>query len=70
MDDLKSDGLAAHADHISTSSSTHLTAEHRDYLIRRHGTANLDPLPDPTDEDPYNWPKWKVRAAALRHQRY
>ncbi|RMJ27491.1 transporter [Aspergillus sp. HF37] len=34
----------------------HLTDEHRAYLIQRHGTAELDPIPDMSDADPYNWP--------------
>jgi hypothetical protein len=40
--------------------SSYLPPEYRGYLISRHGTAELDPLPDMTDADPYNWPKWKV----------
>jgi hypothetical protein len=36
-----------------------LTEEHRDYLIRRHGTIDLDPLPSADPADPYNWPQWK-----------
>jgi hypothetical protein len=31
-----------------------LTPAHRDYLLRRHGTFNLDPIPDMGDADPYN----------------
>lgn len=38
-----------------------LSPEYRDYLMSRHGTVELDPLPDMNDADPYNWPKWKVR---------
>jgi hypothetical protein len=36
-----------------------LTEEHRDYLIQRHGTVDLDPLPSADPADPYNWPQWK-----------
>ncbi|KAF2168890.1 hypothetical protein M409DRAFT_20904 [Zasmidium cellare ATCC 36951] len=44
----------------NTSSDTQsLTPEHREYLIQRHGTVDLDPLPDPNDKDPLNWPAWK-----------
>lgn len=39
-----------------------LTEEHRQYLIKRHGTIDLDPLPGHGDADPYNWPAWKVWA--------
>jgi MFS family permease len=27
--------------------------------MQRHGTCELDPMPDPSDADPLNWPKWK-----------
>ncbi|KAJ5587992.1 uncharacterized protein N7459_003757 [Penicillium hispanicum] len=37
----------------------HLSDEHREYLLARHGTLDLDPLPDMNDADPYNWPKWR-----------
>ncbi|KAL2831582.1 major facilitator superfamily domain-containing protein [Aspergillus pseudoustus] len=36
-----------------------LSQAHREYLINRHGTVDLDPLPSPSDNDPYNWPTWK-----------
>lgn len=38
-----------------------LSPEHRHYLLRRHGTLDLDPVPGPKDDDPYNWPRWKVK---------
>jgi hypothetical protein len=34
--------------------------EHRQYLLNRHGTFDLDPVPDMGDADPYNWANWKV----------
>ncbi|KAJ6089289.1 hypothetical protein N7467_004505 [Penicillium canescens] len=37
----------------------HLSEEHRQYLLVRHGTLDLDPLPDMNDADPYNWPRWR-----------
>jgi hypothetical protein len=37
-----------------------LSQEHRDYLMKRHGTLDLDPVPAFGDADPYNWPSWKV----------
>ncbi|KAF2403454.1 MFS general substrate transporter [Trichodelitschia bisporula] len=33
--------------------------EHRDYLIDRHGSYNLEPVPSFAGADPYNWPYWK-----------
>lgn len=37
-----------------------LSEAHREYLLRRHGTLDLDPLPSALHADPYNWPTWKV----------
>ncbi|KAJ5101218.1 MFS general substrate transporter [Penicillium angulare] len=33
-----------------------ISPEHERYLLQRHGTLDLDPLPQPDDADPYNWP--------------
>ncbi|CAM1505899.1 Fc.00g115360.m01.CDS01 [Cosmosporella sp. VM-42] len=33
--------------------------EHQQYLLERHGTTDLDPMPRMSDDDPLNWPKWK-----------
>lgn len=40
--------------------SSHLSKAHRDYLMERHGTLELDPIPSMDPADPYNWPSWKV----------
>ena len=40
--------------------SVRLSKGHRDYLIERHGTLDLDPLPGVSPADPLNWPAWKV----------
>jgi hypothetical protein len=37
-----------------------LSPQHREYLMQRHGTVDLDPIPAMDDADPYNWPVWKV----------
>ncbi|KAI9372150.1 major facilitator superfamily domain-containing protein [Aspergillus egyptiacus] len=42
-----------------------LSKAHRDYLIERHGTLELDPLPSMDPADPYNWPSWKKIANLL-----
>lgn len=39
-----------------------LTSEHETYLIERHGTTNLDPLPSADPSDPLNWPDWEKNA--------
>ncbi|KFZ11402.1 hypothetical protein V501_04782 [Pseudogymnoascus sp. VKM F-4519 (FW-2642)] len=37
-----------------------LFAEHREYLLQRHGTLELDPIPAMGDADPYNWTSRKL----------
>ncbi|KAJ3492520.1 hypothetical protein NLG97_g5335 [Lecanicillium saksenae] len=37
-----------------------LSPAHSRFLVDRHGTANLQPLPDPTLADPLNWPQRKA----------
>lgn len=46
------------AAHVETG----LTREHIEYLIQRHGTIELEPMPAHDAADPYNWPQWKVRS--------
>ncbi|OJJ43252.1 hypothetical protein ASPZODRAFT_146273 [Penicilliopsis zonata CBS 506.65] len=36
-----------------------LSSKHREYLLERHGTLELDPVPGMGPADPYNWPTWK-----------
>ncbi|KAG7665108.1 uncharacterized protein J8A68_001418 [[Candida] subhashii] len=33
--------------------------EHEEYLVKRHGSVQLDPLPSADPEDPLNWPDWQ-----------
>ena len=42
------------------SEAARLPKAHQDYLLERHGTLDLDPIPDMSPADPYNWPEWKV----------
>ncbi|CAI7669075.1 unnamed protein product [Penicillium viridicatum] len=37
----------------------HLSEEHRQYILAKYGTLDLEPIPDMTDADPYNWPRWR-----------
>lgn len=39
------------------SAASGLSPTARAYLLARHGTLDLDPMPSPTDADPYNWPQ-------------
>ncbi|KAI5291673.1 hypothetical protein KEM52_000100, partial [Ascosphaera acerosa] len=36
-----------------------LSPEHREYLLARHGTLELNPMPSMDPADPLNWPAWK-----------
>lgn len=38
-----------------------LSEPHKAYLLQRHGTLDLDPVPSMDPADPYNWPLLKVR---------
>jgi hypothetical protein len=53
--------IATHATHIGKDEIALLSEEHRQYLLRRHGTLILDPVPGFGDADPLNWRTWKVR---------
>jgi hypothetical protein len=48
-----------HATEAEIAAAT-LSVSHKEYLIERHGTLDLDPIPSPSNADPYNWPLWKV----------
>ncbi|KAI3332086.1 MFS general substrate transporter [Xylariaceae sp. AK1471] len=55
--DIRKPDMATHDEKLEAQ---HIEFEaHRQYLIERHGTATLDPLPEFTDADPYNWPQGK-----------
>jgi hypothetical protein len=42
-----------------------LTAAHREYLLQRHGTFELDPIPGMGGADPYNWQSWMVKLPSV-----
>ncbi|THY80523.1 putative MFS multidrug transporter [Aureobasidium pullulans] len=49
-------------EHTSTHIDTHhaiLSQGHREYLVERHGTLDLDPMPQWGNADPMNWQYWK-----------
>ncbi|KAK7181600.1 hypothetical protein DPSP01_011397 [Paraphaeosphaeria sporulosa] len=48
-----------HGTYLAGDEIAMLSEEHRQYLLERHGTLELDPVPSMTDADPYNWPRWK-----------
>ena len=45
---------------INTIETSSLSQQHQAYLLQRHGTIDLDPIPSMDPADPYNWPQWKV----------
>ena len=47
-------------EHGENALKPQITKDHHDYLLQRHGTADLHPLPSMDPDDPYNWPSWKV----------
>lgn len=49
-------GVGTYAESVAAR----LPKAHQDYLIERHGTLDLDPIPGMSPADPYNWPEWKV----------
>jgi hypothetical protein len=51
---------ATHGTYLDDEEASHLSQEHRQYLLQRHGTIDLDPLPTMGAADPYNWPQWKA----------
>jgi hypothetical protein len=53
IDVVKTNGLTHHIEHID------LNSDHTSYLIARHGTTQLDPLPSTNPLNPLNWPKWR-----------
>jgi len=55
-EDLELDASGTQLSHDGAN----LSAGHREYLLQRHGTLELDPMPAYGAADPYNWPKWKV----------
>lgn len=57
--------LGTRATYINTGAAAGLSQEHRDYLLQRHGTLELDPMPTMDPADPYNWPQWKKTANLL-----
>ena len=51
--------------HVELANDHTLTAEHKDYLLKRHGTTDLVPRPSQNPEDPLNWPNWKKNTQIL-----
>ena len=46
--------------HPEQDDIANLSEEHRQYLLQKHGTYELDPVPAMDDADPYNFSTSKV----------
>ncbi|EKG18724.1 Major facilitator superfamily [Macrophomina phaseolina MS6] len=53
------DTLPQHIEEEKIGPDTSLSEAHQEYLLSRHGTLDLQPVPEMNDADPYNWPKRK-----------
>lgn len=59
--DPKLEHAGTHGTYLASDELASISEEHRQYLLAKHGTLELDPVPSMSDADPYNWPRWKVR---------
>lgn len=58
--DIEKGGITSHHENLDPVALTEeLDPEHHKYLILRHGSVQLDPLPSADPEDPLNWPDWQ-----------
>jgi hypothetical protein len=65
IDRVESAGAGQAASYVA-SVAARLPKAHQDYLLQRHGTLELDPIPGMGPDDPYNWPEWKVSSGLHR----
>ncbi len=63
VESTEAGNLSTYADIVNSS----ISAAHRDFLMERHGTLELDPIPSMDPADPYNWPSWKVSLRCSLH---
>ncbi|RLV92247.1 Efflux pump vrtL [Spathaspora sp. JA1] len=52
-------GSPSHVEGVPIGITADIDPEHEQYLISRHGSVQLDPLPSADPQDPLNWPDWK-----------
>lgn len=58
FDDKHAADIAVSDVHSDSPETKLMTPEGEEYLLQRHGTLDLDPMPRPTPDDPLNWPTW------------
>lgn len=57
---VEADNAGSTAELSNAGGEEGLSREHQEYLLKRHGTLQLRPIPSMDDADPYNWSKWAV----------
>ncbi|OJI96868.1 hypothetical protein ASPVEDRAFT_258295 [Aspergillus versicolor CBS 583.65] len=63
---VEADNAGSTAELSNAGGKEGLSREHQEYLLKRHGTLQLRPIPSMDDADPYNWSKWaKITNLAL-----
>lgn len=62
LDEAEKSQIAVHQEQAI---SEELSPEHREFLLSRHGTVDLDPIPSMDLNDPLNWPRWKKNATVF-----
>ncbi|KAJ9194007.1 hypothetical protein DTO164E3_7595 [Paecilomyces variotii] len=58
IDLIEQASLGSHASRAKTAIDE-LSPAHKEFLLQRHGSLDLDPVPSFSGADPYNWPTWK-----------
>lgn len=65
-DTLKVEDCSKAPEDLETGiSDPQINSELAQYLLARHGTIDLVPLPSASPEDPLNWPRWKKNSQVL-----
>ncbi|KFZ17943.1 hypothetical protein V501_01468 [Pseudogymnoascus sp. VKM F-4519 (FW-2642)] len=50
--------IHTHNEHATQTCGSYISEELKAYIVQRHGTLELDPLPSYLPQDPLNWPLW------------
>lgn len=51
--------IHVHDENATAACGSYISEDRRAYILARHGTLELDPLPSSSPQDPLNWPQWK-----------
>jgi len=50
--------IHVHDENATKACGHYISEDLKAYIMQRHGTLELDPLPSASPEDPLNWPAW------------